>query len=408
MKITYLCQSYPPMISGAALVVQRHAQAIACAGHEVVVMCASDENRSYTSWSNGVQVIRLRSIKNPLRVQQRFILRPKAEIASLLETFRPDIVHFHDPLTMALDALDVINHMADPPVKILTLHQLPWFVSLYFPQMRGLIETALWKYGTYLMKIFNEVITPSETIADIVGAHTGRRPIVISNGVDLERFTSFPEFPNEREVLLRKYNLDPDLPVILYIGRVDTDKRVDLLIHAVAQALHSIDAQLLIVGSGQCLPQIIELTKELHIHHLSHFPGFVSPIGDLPGLFRLGSVFCTPSVIEIQSSVVLEAEATGLPVVAFRASSMPELVTDGESGYLVPPGDTTAMADRIVTLLRNPTQAQAMGRAGLQIAQSHSHHHSLQAHMALYVSLLLSPAHRRMAASLHETKSMAK
>jgi glycosyltransferase involved in cell wall biosynthesis len=120
------------------------------------------------------------------------------------------------------------------------------------------------------------------------------------------------------------------------------------------------------------LQQIIELTKRLGIHHLSHFPGFVSPAGDLPGLYRLGSVFCTTSVIEIQSSVVLEAAATTLPVVAFRASSMPELVADGESGYLVPAVDTSALAGRLVELLQDHHLAQAMGRAGLRIAQRHA------------------------------------
>ena len=394
MKITYLCQSYPPMISGAALVVQRHAQAMADAGNEVVILCASDEARSYISRSRGLRVVRLHSVSNPLRVRQRFVLWPKTEIATLLETFRPDIVHFHDPLAIALSALDVIKHMDDPPVKILTLHQLPWFVSGYIPQLRRVVESALWKYGANLLKSFDEVITPSELIAEITCLNTGRLPKVISNGVDLKRFTAIPEFPGEAATLQQKYKLDPARPIILYVGRIDVDKQVDLLIHTVALASRSIDAQLLVVGDGQCLKQIIELTKSLGIHDLSHFPGFVSSVGDLPGLYRLCSVFCTTSVIDIQSSVVLEASATSLPVVAFQASSMHEFVADGESGYLVPPGDTQALAVRLIALIQDPHLAKAMGQAGLRMAQKHSHIYSHEAHNLLYESLLHSSPQR--------------
>ena len=125
--------------------------------------------------------------------------------------------------------------------------------------------------------------------------------------------------------------------------------------------------------------------------------GFISPDGDLPGLYRLGSVFCTASVIEIQSSVVLEAAATGLPIVAFKASSMPELITDGESGYLVPTLDIAEMADRIVRLIQNPTKRASMGLAGLQNVQKHSSSNSIQDHIALFESLTRSSLHAQRA-----------
>lgn len=388
MRIAYLTQSYPPMISGAALVVQRQAQGMAKAGHEVVVICASDEDKSYKSRSDDVVVIRLRSLRNPLRVKQRFGIWSPAMLATHLEAFHPQIAHFHDPLPLA--GLSATRRLTSPPVNVLTIHQLPWFVSLYLPSLRRPVESVFWEYGTRLTKSFDEVITPSETVADMVSVHTKRRPFVISNGIDLERFNPIPKFEGEGDALRRKYQLDADLPVILYVGRVDTDKQVDLLVQAVTQTLRSVKAQLLIIGDGRRLERIIELTKKLGIHHLCHFPGFISPDGDLPGLYRLGSVFCTASVIEIQSSVVLEAAASGLPIVAFQASSMPELISDGESGYLVPALDIAGMADRIGWLLQNPANATAMGLAGLRIAQKHSSANSIEAHIALFESLVRS------------------
>jgi glycosyltransferase involved in cell wall biosynthesis len=366
---------------------------MAKAGHEVVVICASDEDKSYKSRSDDVVVIRLRSLRNPLRVKQRFGIWSPAMIATYLEAFNPQIAHFHDPLPLA--GLSANRRLTSPPVNVLTIHQLPWFVSLYIPSLRRPVESVFWEYGIRLTKSFDEVITPSETIADMVSVHTKRRPFVISNGIDLERFNPIPRFEGEGDALRRKYQLDADLPVILYVGRVDTDKQVDLLVQAVSQTLRSVKAQLLIIGDGRRLERIIELTKKLGIHNLCHFPGFISPDGDLPGLYRLGSVFCTASVIEIQSSVVLEAAASGLPIVAFHASSMPELISDGESGYLVPPLDITGMADRIGSLLQNPAKATVMGLAGLRIAQKHSSANSIEAHIALFESLVRSSLHKQ-------------
>jgi len=390
MKIAYVCQSYPPMISGAALVAQRLAEGIASRGHEVLVVAASDRERAYTDSTAGLRLVRLRSFPNPVRVNQRFLLWPRREIAAELQAFRPDVLHLQDSLSAGLSGLRVA-HALDIPV-VLTVHALPWFVSAYTPALPGLrqgIEAGLWSYGHWLLQQCEAVIIPSRVIADIVSAHANCRPQAIGNGVDLRRFTSRPALPGEGEALRQKYGLDLYLPIILYVGRIDVDKRVDLIVRAAAQAMHTVDAQLLVVGDGRRRAAMIRLSEKLGIRELSHFPGFVPAAGDLPGVYRLALVFTTASEIETQSSVVLEAAATGLPVIAAWASSMPEFVEDGVTGYLVAPRDIDAMADRLVRLLRNPDQARAMGQAGRAKMQQHSLDRSIEAHEQLYRSLVL-------------------
>jgi glycosyltransferase involved in cell wall biosynthesis len=175
--------------------------------------------------------------------------------------------------------------------------------------------------------------------------------------------------------------------VIAHVGRIDAEKQVDLVVRAMAQVVRSTDAQLLIVGDGRRREEIIRLCEELGIRDHCRFPGFVAPGGDLSGLYRLSAVFVTASEVETLSSVVLEASASGLPVVAVQASSMPELVQDGTTGYLVAPGDVAAMADRIATLLRHPTQAKGMGHAGRAVAEQHALDKTIEAHERLYRSL---------------------
>jgi glycosyltransferase involved in cell wall biosynthesis len=105
----------------------------------------------------------------------------------------------------------------------------------------------------------------------------------------------------------------------------------------------------------------------------------------------MARVFVTASEIEIQSSVVMEAAASGLPVITVRASSMSEFVIDGNSGYLVPPGDVGQMAERIIPLLKDPKKSREMGQSGRMIAEAHSNEHFLEEHEQLYKAVLQIP-----------------
>jgi glycosyltransferase involved in cell wall biosynthesis len=389
VRIALLTQTYPPMVSGAALVVQRLAQGLTARGHAVLVVAASERGPAYVERSGQLMQARLPALPNPLRARQRFSLWPRGPVRRALRAFQPDVLHLHDPTTLGLLGLRAGRKLRLPVV--LTLHQLPWFVLAYLPKLPPLsqpTEAWLWRYYRWWIEQVQASVAPSATIAGIVQAQTTHRPLTITNGVDSQRFNPHPPDPGERAALLARYGLRPDLPIILYAGRIDADKQVPLVVQAAARALRATPAQLLVVGDGKERPAVERLCATLGIEAQSCFPGFVSLSGDLPGLYRLATVFVTASEVEIQSSVVLEAAASGLPVVAVRASSMPEFVEDGVTGYLVRPGDVEAMAGRLAALLRDPAQAQAMGQAALRLAGQHSGEVSVRAHEALYQKLV--------------------
>jgi glycosyltransferase involved in cell wall biosynthesis len=109
----------------------------------------------------------------------------------------------------------------------------------------------------------------------------------------------------------------------------------------------------------------------------------------LPGLYRLATVFVMASEVETEGVVVLEAGASGLPIVAVRATSLPEIVDDGRTGCLVPPGDEVAMADRLLELVRDPARARAMGQAGrAKLARSHGFGATVDSYDRLYARLI--------------------
>lgn len=388
MRIAYICQSYPPMISGASLAVQRLAEGMAARDHVVLVMTASERGEAYTEEFDNLKVRRLRAFQNPLRVDQSFLLWDRNIISAEFKEFKPQILHLHDPLNLGVAGLVTARRLQIPVA--LTLHQVPRFVSAYLPNVPALqntVESGLWSYGSWLLQQCEKVIVPSHAIAEEIHSHDIQRPNVISNGIDLHTFNPDPPDPSERETLCLRYGLDPDLPVVLHVGRLDVDKQVNLVIRASAQAINQVDAQLLIVGDGRQREELIELCANLGIGRFCHFPGFVETNGDLPGLYRLAAVFVTASEIETQGLVILEAMASGLPVVAIKATCIPELVQDNVNGYLSQPGEVGQMSEQVLRILMSPNRAKEMGRVSRALAQEHSIDKSIDNHEELYQSI---------------------
>lgn len=388
MRIAYICQSYPPMVSGAALVVWRLAEGMAARHHDVLVVAASDRGHAYTHEAEDgwLRVARLRAWPNPFRVGQRFLLWPWRSIEAELREHRPHLIHLHDYSSAGLAGLRVGRALGAPVV--LTLHQLPWFISAYLPNLpglRALAEKLAWRHLRRFMPQCAATISPSQMIADIVQTRLGARPTPLTNGVELLRFSPISADEGERSRLYRKYELDPTVPVILHVGRVDADKQVDLVLRAVAKVVQTSRVQLLIAGDGTQRAAMERLSRTLGIRAACRFPGFVGAGGDLPGLYRLAQVFVTASEVEIQSSVVLEAAASGVPVVTVRASSMAEFVEDGVTGYLAEPRNAAELADRLLTVLQQPPDhRQAMRQAALTLARRHSLQNALTAHEQFY------------------------
>jgi glycosyltransferase involved in cell wall biosynthesis len=283
----------------------------------------------------------------------------------------------------ALRAAEVL-----PAPIALTVHLLPSAVAAYVPTALGSsVTAALWAYEKWLIAKCAAPIAPSHFAASVVQARTGRRPHVISNGIDLGRYCPSPAGAGEAESLRRKYGLLAGSPIILYVGRLDVEKRIDVLVRAAALAMPAANAQLLIAGDGTQRHAATKLCQQLGLEQRCRFVGYVSA-GDVPALFRLASVFATASPEETQGLAVLEAAASGVPVVCPRSSAFGELVADGLNGFLVPPGDVEAMGERLAWLLCNPAGARRMGLAGRALAQAHAIELTWEAHEDLYGAML--------------------
>lgn len=389
MRIAYLTQSYPPVVSGAAVVVHGLAEGMARHRHQVLVLTASENARPYHVYKPCLTIQRYRSLRNPLRADHHFSLWPHIEIMQSLQKFRPDVIHSHDPLQFAISGLEYARRTGI--FSMLTIHQLPWFINAYLPDwpaLKTMTEKALWLYTSRVLSRFNTLVTPTRTIANEVANHTGLNAQVIGYGLDPLVFHP-DQLSAQRETALRsKLGLPQAVRVLLYAGRLDLDKRVDLVIRAAACALTHSNAHLVLAGDGTEKSRLMQLASGLGIGARCHFPGFIARDQGLPDVFRLASVFVTASEIETQGLALLEAAACGLPIVAVNATCIPEVVRDGINGYLAAPGSVKELAEYIKKLLADPALAQALGQAGSQLSREFCLEKTLGTYETLYQQAL--------------------
>lgn len=401
MRIAYLTQPYPPMVSGASIVAEQLARAMAERGHQVLVIAASETGQPYTELSQNLTVLRLRSIRNPLRVNQRIMFMQRRAVLQALYKFKPEVIHVHEPLQMGLAGLRYAKGTNIPIT--MTSHQLPWFVASYLPNIPGLrawTEKQVWKVARWLAAQYTIVISPTKTISNIIRQNTGIMPKTINYGIELKTFNA-KRCKSETTSLRSKFNIPAHAAIILHTGRLDADKHADRVILASANAIKTVGAHLFVAGDGCEKPALIKLCKSLGIESQVHFPGFISNKRELAGVYRSSDVFVTASEIETQGIVILEAIACGLPVVAVRAACIPELVHDGINGCTVESGDISAMAKAIETIVQSPFIADSMKIKSLALAKKYDIQVSFTKHEELYLQIVKSTHEIVRATSVH-------
>lgn len=192
----------------------------------------------------------------------------------------------------------------------------------------------------------------------------------VYNGVDTERFQPAPDGP----LPLAGCPFDPAQHWLVgTVGRMQAVKDQLMLAHAFVQALALAPElkprmRLVMVGEGPLRTQAQTVLEAAGVSHLAWLPGERS---DVPDIMRGLHAFALPSLAEGISNTILEAMASGLPVVVTAVGGNADLVVQGHTGHMVPPADPQAMAHQLVALAANPEQARTMGQAGRQRVLTH-------------------------------------
>jgi glycosyltransferase involved in cell wall biosynthesis len=309
-----------------------------------------------------VRVARRLSLPFPSSTRQsRVALLSPLGLARMARRARPDVVHVHSFFGIGLEAL-LIGACLKVPV-IGTNHTTIAGFAPHIPIRES-------RAAAYVMWFYNHcdtVTAPSRSVFEELGLARLRPPHwVISNPIDLAAFR--PARAGERDADRARFGLTA--PTITYAGRLGAEKNIEVLLRALALLRDSgIAADLAIAGHGAHEPVLRALTETLGIGPRVRFLGTL-PRDELARLLRISDIFTIMSTSETQSMVLLQAMASGVPVVAADTRALPEFVSE-DNGVLVNPNDPSRLARVLQDLLASPGRRLAMGHAGRQSAGRH-------------------------------------
>jgi glycosyltransferase involved in cell wall biosynthesis len=223
-------------------------------------------------------------------------------------------------------------------------------------------------------------------------AHQLRVPLQhieqLANGIDSSRFAAHTA--QTRPLIREALGYLPHDRVIGIVGSLTAVKGHDLLLSAVAAVAQTIpDLRLLVVGDGPLRGALVAATRKLTIHDRVHFTGWRE---DVPALLSAMDGYVCASRSEGMSNAVMEAMASGLPVVSTSVGDHPTVLRHGLDGLLVPPGDASALAQSLQTLLNSPDRAVGTGRSAQTRIKEFSFGSAVDAYQRYYHSMLSQPA----------------
>jgi glycosyltransferase involved in cell wall biosynthesis len=384
MRIMVVTDQYEPMVGGVPTVTKELAQGLAGRGHSVALVVPSPGWRGRQESSDQVSVHYRGSLRWPWYEGMRLGYIPVSAARKLIASFAPDVAHIHSPVTLGFIARIGAGRQHVP--VIYTNHYLP--VNVRPAQLRrsGIVDALFYQYVVGFSNSCTQVTAPTTTALELLRERGLRVPSkVMSNGVDLGTYSPGPG----PDGLRSRYGLRADTPLILSVGRLSPEKRIDVLMDAAAAMRH--DAQIVVAGTGPDEGRLRARADRLALAGRVQFLGFV-PGCDLPGLYRLADMFAIASEAELQSLTTMEAMATGLPVVAANAYALAELVSHEQNGLLFHPGQAPELAACLDRLVTDNALRAAMGVASRKMIGCHERHRWLTEWEALY-GLLASAGH---------------
>jgi glycosyltransferase involved in cell wall biosynthesis len=338
------------------------AQELRAKRHEMLLVCQKRSPLHERAKQAGLPV-------EAVRMRGDLDFKAWLRVAGILRVFQPELVHAHTGRAhaVALGATFfqevgafVVTRRVGTPLRIRFVNRL--------------------KYS----RLVSAFVAISEHVAGTLtsaGISPGRVH-VIPSAVNLEEFEEEPPRPDLRQEL----DLKEGTPVVLNVGFLSKEKSQKDVVRVARIVKDRVpDVKFIVVGSGPLRHKLEGLAKEYDVDSIVRFLGFRD---DVPALMRLSSMFLFPSESEGLGSVVLQAMASGLPVIASESGGTSEIVRHGETGFVFAKHDVASMADAVARLVSEPGLRTEMGKRGRSLAEGYSFERCCTMHEELYRELV--------------------
>lgn len=342
MRIAVFTETFLPKVDGIVTRLKHTVDHLQRLGDEVMVFCPEGGLTSYKE----AKIHGVSGLAFPLYPELKLAL-PRPSIGEAIAKFSPDLIHIVNPAVLGMAGLFYSKTLNIPLMASYHTH-LPKYLEHYG---LGMFEGLMWEL---IKAVHNQArlnLVTSTAMQEELTAHGVERVQVWQRGVDTDLFR--PELASAamRDRLSQGH---PDAPLLLYIGRLSAEKEIDR-IKPILEATP--DARLALVGDG---PHREELEKHFEGTN-THLVGYLAG-EDLAAAYASADAFIFPSRTETLGLVLLEAMAAGCPVVAADAGGIPDIVTNGENGYLFDPKDEDGAIAATQRLLARGAERELMRR----------------------------------------------
>jgi len=349
VKVAFFTEGYEPFINGVVTAISTLRDSLEQRGHEVIVFAPRHRRHE----DNDSRVVRLPSVSWSMRGYP--FLSPLARSTDVLAGGGFDVVHSHHPFSMSRLATRLARKHGLPIVY--TFHTMLNEYGKCVPLLPNV--ASRWLTSAFLRHCAEvDCVTTSTSVVGNFLRQQGVETsiIIVPLGVP-----AMPISPIGRDRMRHRLGLSADVPTLLYAGRLTKEKRLDLLLRAVARLRHEREFNLCLVGSGPMERPLRRLAQRLAVSDRVVFCGSV-PHEQMPDYYGAADLFVFPSPTDTMGLVLVEAMGAGLPCVAVGKYGPGEVVIDGQTGFVVP-FDERRFAEATAKLLADRRLRQQMASA---------------------------------------------
>lgn len=320
MRVAIITENFLPKLDGVTRTLARLLEHLQTTGHQALLLGPESGMEQYA----GAEVVGTAGVPFPFYPELKFnFFRPL--FVRRLQEFRPDIIHVVDPVILGATGLAAARLFHTPIISSYHTNLAAYCSHFGFTAL----TKPMWLYNRFIHNQCTLTFCPSQSTATMLREQGFERLRIWPRGVDTALFTPERRSQDVRAAWLKEREQPENKHILLYVGRVSWEKNLRLLMQAYRGMDHE-RCHLVIVGDG---PASAEIQQELHDVPVT-FTGYLSGEA-LATAYASADLFAFPSYTETFGQVVLEAMASGLPVVGLLSDGVCDLIEGGYTGLLL-------------------------------------------------------------------------
>jgi glycosyltransferase involved in cell wall biosynthesis len=351
MRIAMFTETFVPAVNGVVTRLGHTISRLEARGDRVLLVAPDGGVNEF----RGASVVRVPSLPLPMYPEAVMCL-PHPDIWRRVDAFRPDLIHVVNPVALGAAGVQIARSANLALIASFHTH-IPRYLRHY---AMGLLEPIAWDY---LRTLHNQatlnLCTTRQVAAELVAHGFDRVRVAWRGGVDVDLF-----HPTRASAAMRSRLGAGGGPLLLYVGRLSAEKGLERL-RAPLDAIPN--ARLALVGEGPHRPALERHFDGARVHFTGALRG-----EELATAFASADVFVFPSETDTFGLALLEALASGCPVVAARAGGVPEVVREGRDGLLFKPGDDADLVGAVKRMLKSTAERELMRWSGRMRAEAWS------------------------------------